>query len=121
MTIEPTAPTIPTDLTIDRIDFRSNQLTIDRIDTGGSAPGRRRHARSRAHARMRARHEESLESLESLEDPESDSIEDPDSIDSRITKVRSTHICTKFRVLIYIDMLIVLAKRLACYLAFLGP
>ena len=46
-----------------------------------------------------------------------------DSIDSRITKVRSTRICTKFRliVLIYIDMLIVLAKQLACYLAFLGP
>ena len=81
----------------------------------GSAPGRRRHAQSRAHA---ISNQESLESLEDPEDPESDSI---DSIDSRITKVRSTRICTKFIVLIYIDMLIVLAKRLACYLTFLGP
>ena len=78
----------------------------------GSAPGRRRHAQSRAHA---ISNQESLESLEDPEDPESD------SIDSRITKVRSTRICTKFIVLIYIDMLIVLAKRLACYLTFLGP
>ena len=70
---------------------------------------------TRAHA---ISNQESLESLEDPEDPESDSI---DSIDSRITKVRSTRICTKFIVLIYIDMLIVLAKWLACYLAFLGP
>ena len=86
----------------------------------GSAPGRRRHAQSRAHAISNQESLESLESIEDPEDPESDSI---DSIDSRITKVRSTRICTKFRliVLIYIDMLIVLAKQLACYLAFLGP
>ena len=85
----------------------------------GSAPGRRRHAQSCAQSRAHAiSNQESLESLEDPEDPESDSI---DSIDSRITKVRSTRICTKFIVLIYIDMLIVLAKRLACYLTFLGP
>ena len=69
---------------------------------------------TRAHA---ISNQESLESLEDPEDPESDSL-------IRLiqeSKVRSTRICTKFIVLIYIDMLIVLAKWLACYLAFLGP
>ena len=54
----------------------------------GSAPGRRRHARSRAHA---ISNQESLESLESIEDPDAVSnirnIRHSNRIDSPLSKM----------------------------------